>query len=128
MTIIQKEGKSHTNTDGLGRWPLDNVKSNPAYDPEVASKIPIRFMEIGRKKNFRFSEWAQTPDSEDTESEGTETPILGIRSYKLNNEFCSAVMNTYAKKKQCDILLQLLQQKYRIPELESQLEETWLRD
>ncbi|MBW0487068.1 hypothetical protein O181_026783 [Austropuccinia psidii MF-1] len=37
-------------------------------------------------------------------------------------------MKTYAKQKQCGILLQLLQQKYRIPELESQLEEPWLRD
>ncbi|MBW0548528.1 hypothetical protein O181_088243 [Austropuccinia psidii MF-1] len=34
MTIIYKEGKSHTNADGLSRWPPDNVKSNPAYDPE----------------------------------------------------------------------------------------------
>ncbi|MBW0545375.1 hypothetical protein O181_085090, partial [Austropuccinia psidii MF-1] len=31
MTIIYKEVKSHTNADGLSRWPLDNVKSNPAY-------------------------------------------------------------------------------------------------
>ncbi|MBW0523326.1 hypothetical protein O181_063041 [Austropuccinia psidii MF-1] len=37
-------------------------------------------------------------------------------------------MNTYSKHKQCSILLQLLQQKYRSPELESQLEEPWLRD
>ncbi|MBW0510323.1 hypothetical protein O181_050038 [Austropuccinia psidii MF-1] len=37
-------------------------------------------------------------------------------------------MMTYAKHKQCGILLQLLQQKYRSPELESQLEEPWLRD
>ncbi|MBW0569258.1 hypothetical protein O181_108973 [Austropuccinia psidii MF-1] len=44
MTIIYKEGKSHTNADGLRRWPLDNVKRNPAYDPEVAAKIPIHFM------------------------------------------------------------------------------------
>ncbi|MBW0581769.1 hypothetical protein O181_121484 [Austropuccinia psidii MF-1] len=50
MTIIYKEGKSHTNGDGLSRWPLDNVKSNPAYDPEVAAKIPIHFMEIDRRK------------------------------------------------------------------------------
>ncbi|MBW0493905.1 hypothetical protein O181_033620 [Austropuccinia psidii MF-1] len=56
--IIYKEGKSHTNADGLSIWPLDNVKSNPAYDPEVAAKIPIRFMEIDMRKNFRFSEWA----------------------------------------------------------------------
>ncbi|MBW0526769.1 hypothetical protein O181_066484 [Austropuccinia psidii MF-1] len=78
MTIIYKEGESHTNADGLIRWLLDNVKSNPAYDPEVAVKIPIHFMEIDRKKNFRFSEWA--PDSGNTNSEGTETPILGISS------------------------------------------------
>ncbi|MBW0582225.1 hypothetical protein O181_121940 [Austropuccinia psidii MF-1] len=54
MTIIYKEGKIHTNTDGLRRWPLDNVKSNPAYDPEVSAKIPIHFMEIDRKKTSDF--------------------------------------------------------------------------
>ncbi|MBW0531981.1 hypothetical protein O181_071696 [Austropuccinia psidii MF-1] len=130
MTIIYKEGKSHTNADGLSRWPLDNVKSNPAYDPEVAAKIPIHFMEVDRKKNFRFSEWAPesgTLDSGNTDSEGTETPILGISSSELHNEFFSAVLKSYAKHKQCGILLQLLQQKYRSPELESQLEEPWLR-
>ncbi|MBW0481728.1 hypothetical protein O181_021443 [Austropuccinia psidii MF-1] len=66
MNIIYKEGKSHTNSDGLRRWPLDNVKHNPAYDPEVAAKTFIHFMEIEKKKNFRFSEWApegSTPDS-----------------------------------------------------------------
>ncbi|MBW0518755.1 hypothetical protein O181_058470 [Austropuccinia psidii MF-1] len=90
MTIIYKEGKSHTNADGLSRGPLDNVKSNPAYDPEVSAKIPIHFMEIDRKKNFRISEWAPecgTLDSGNTESEGTETPILGISSSELQNEF-----------------------------------------
>ncbi|MBW0523847.1 hypothetical protein O181_063562 [Austropuccinia psidii MF-1] len=130
MTIIYKEGKSHTNEDGLSRWPLDNVKSNPAYDPEVAAKIPIHFMEIDRRRNFRFSEWAPgsgTLDSGNTDSEGTETPILGISSSELHNEFFSAVLKSYAKHKQCGILLQLLQQKYRSPELESQLEEPWLR-
>ncbi|MBW0541522.1 hypothetical protein O181_081237 [Austropuccinia psidii MF-1] len=61
-------------------------------------------MGIDRRKNFRFSEWAPgsgTLDSGSTASEGTETP--------------------------CGILLQLLQQKYRSPELEAQLEEPWLR-
>ncbi|MBW0569396.1 hypothetical protein O181_109111 [Austropuccinia psidii MF-1] len=90
MTIIYTEGKSHTNADGLSRWALDNVKSNPAYDPEVAAKIPIHFMEINRKKNFRFSEWApesSTLESVNTDSEGTETPILGISSSELHNEF-----------------------------------------
>ncbi|MBW0581767.1 hypothetical protein O181_121482 [Austropuccinia psidii MF-1] len=56
LTIIYKEGKSHTNADGLSRWPLDNVKSTPAHDHEAAAKIPIHFMEIDRRKNFRFSE------------------------------------------------------------------------
>ncbi|MBW0545201.1 hypothetical protein O181_084916 [Austropuccinia psidii MF-1] len=37
-------------------------------------------------------------------------------------------MNTYSKHKWCGILLQILQQKYMNPALESQLEETWLRD
>ncbi|MBW0536089.1 hypothetical protein O181_075804 [Austropuccinia psidii MF-1] len=74
MTIIYKEGKSHINADGLSRWPLDNVKSNPAYDPEAAAKIPIHFMEIDRRKNFRFSEWepeSGTLGSGNTDSEGT---------------------------------------------------------
>ncbi|MBW0546756.1 hypothetical protein O181_086471 [Austropuccinia psidii MF-1] len=88
MTIIYKEGKSHTNADGLSRWPLDNVKSNPAYDPEVAAKIPINFMEIDRRRNFSVSEWAPGSGTLD---------------------------------------IQLLQQQYRSPELESQLEEPWLR-
>ncbi|MBW0547889.1 hypothetical protein O181_087604 [Austropuccinia psidii MF-1] len=131
MTNIYKEGESHTNADGLSRWQLDNFKSNPAYDPEVAPKIPIHFMEIDRKKNLRFSEWGPesgTSDSGNTDSEGTETPILEISSLKLNNEFFNAVMKTYAKHKKCGILLKLLQKKYRSPELESQLEEPWLRD
>ncbi|MBW0579524.1 hypothetical protein O181_119239 [Austropuccinia psidii MF-1] len=47
-------------------------------------------MEIDRKKNFRLSEWAPesgTPDSGNTNSEGTETPILGISSSELHTEF-----------------------------------------
>ncbi|MBW0471463.1 hypothetical protein O181_011178 [Austropuccinia psidii MF-1] len=93
---------------------MDNVKSNPAYDPEVAAKIPIHFMEIDGRKNFRFSEWASgrvTPDSGDTDSEGTETPILGIGSSELHDDFISTLMKTNSKHKQCGILLQLLQQK-----------------
>ncbi|MBW0474641.1 hypothetical protein O181_014356 [Austropuccinia psidii MF-1] len=130
INIIYKEGKSHTNADGLSRWSLDNFKSNPAYSFEVAANIPIHLIEIGRRKNFRSYEWEQesgTPDNEDTESEGKESPILGIGSLELHNELFSAVMKTYAKHKQCGKLLQILQQKYRNPELESQLEEPWLR-
>ncbi|MBW0525122.1 hypothetical protein O181_064837 [Austropuccinia psidii MF-1] len=88
-------------------------------------------MKTDRRKSFRFSEWASesgTLDSEYTESEGTETPILGISSSELHNEFFSSVVKTNAKQKQCGILLQLLQKKYRSPELESQIEEPWLRD
>ncbi|MBW0546438.1 hypothetical protein O181_086153 [Austropuccinia psidii MF-1] len=88
-------------------------------------------MEIDRRKNFQFFEWAPergTPDSGNTDSGGTETPILGISSSELHNEFFNAVMKKYAKHKQCGILLQLLQQKYRIAGLESQLEEPLLRD
>ncbi|MBW0471760.1 hypothetical protein O181_011475 [Austropuccinia psidii MF-1] len=104
MTIKYKEGKSHTNEDGLSRWTLDNVKSNPAYDPEVGAKISIHYMEIDRRKKFRFSEWAPesgTPDSEDTEgTEGIGTNILGIRSSELHNKVFSALMKTYSKNKQ----------------------------
>ncbi|MBW0565447.1 hypothetical protein O181_105162 [Austropuccinia psidii MF-1] len=131
ITIIYKEGKSHTNADGLRRWQLDNVKSSPAYDPEVGAKIHIHFMEIERRKKFRFSEWepeSGTPNSGETDSEGTANPILGISSSELHNEFFNAMMKTYVKHKQCGILFQLLQQKYRSAELESQLEEPWLRD
>ncbi|MBW0490489.1 hypothetical protein O181_030204 [Austropuccinia psidii MF-1] len=83
------------------------------------------------RKNFKFSECAQesgTPDSGNAVQERTETPILGINSSELKNGFFNSVMRTYAKDKQCGILLQLLQQKYGSPELESQLEEPWLRD
>ncbi|MBW0551826.1 hypothetical protein O181_091541 [Austropuccinia psidii MF-1] len=120
IIIIYKEGKIHTNADGLSRWPLGNVKRNPSYDPEVAFKIPIHFMEIDRKKNFRFYEWAPasgTLDSGNTDSEGTENPILGISFSELHNEFFSAVLKSYSKHKQFCILPQILQQKYRSPEL-----------
>ncbi|MBW0570273.1 hypothetical protein O181_109988 [Austropuccinia psidii MF-1] len=87
-------------------------------------------MEIDRRKNFRFSEWVPeggTLDNGNTDSEGTETPILGISSSELHKQFFSSVLKSYAKHKQCGLLLQLLQQKYRSPELESQLQEPWLR-
>ncbi|MBW0527875.1 hypothetical protein O181_067590 [Austropuccinia psidii MF-1] len=112
MIITYKEGKSYTHADGLSRWPLDNVKRNSGYDPEVAAKITIHFMEIDRKKNLRFAEWAPetgTPHSGNNSSEGTDTPILGISSSELHTEFLNAVMYTYAKQNQCGILLQLLQ-------------------
>ncbi|MBW0550144.1 hypothetical protein O181_089859 [Austropuccinia psidii MF-1] len=88
-------------------------------------------MEIYKRKNLIFSQWASvsgTSNSGDTDSEGTETPILGISSSELHNELFNAVLNTYVKHKECGILLQLLQQKHSSPELEFQLEEPWFRD
>ncbi|MBW0506876.1 hypothetical protein O181_046591 [Austropuccinia psidii MF-1] len=89
ITIVYKEVISHTNADGLSRWPLVNLKRKPAYHPEVAAKIPIHLVEIDRKKNFKFSEGAperHAPDSGNTYSEGTETPILGISFIALQNK------------------------------------------
>ncbi|MBW0567298.1 hypothetical protein O181_107013 [Austropuccinia psidii MF-1] len=88
MKIIYKEGTSHTNSDGLGRWPLDNVKSNPAYDPEVEAKILIKFIEIDRRRQFRFSEWESgsgTPDTDHIGQKETETFILVIDFSELHN-------------------------------------------
>ncbi|MBW0477288.1 hypothetical protein O181_017003 [Austropuccinia psidii MF-1] len=82
-----------------GHWIMSK---ETAYDPEVAAKITIHFLQIDRKKNFRFSKWAPesgTPDSGHTYSEGTETPILGTSSSEWNNELLNAVMNTYSKHK-----------------------------
>ncbi|MBW0498228.1 hypothetical protein O181_037943 [Austropuccinia psidii MF-1] len=110
---------------------MDNLKSNAADDPEVASKIPIYLMELDRRKNLKFSECEPeygTSDSNNTDPERTETPMLGISSSELHNEFFSSVTKPYSKQKQYRILLQLLQQKHMSPELESHLEEPWLRD
>ncbi|MBW0481775.1 hypothetical protein O181_021490 [Austropuccinia psidii MF-1] len=76
-------------------------------DPEVATNIPIHFIVIDRKMNFRFSEWAPesgTLDSGSTDSEGTETPILGLeepwlRAYK-NNKFVLIDGLFYHREKQ----------------------------
>ncbi|MBW0496612.1 hypothetical protein O181_036327 [Austropuccinia psidii MF-1] len=54
MTIIYKEGEIHKNACGISQFPLENVTINPAYYLEVDAKIPINFMEVDRKKNFRF--------------------------------------------------------------------------
>ncbi|MBW0490702.1 hypothetical protein O181_030417 [Austropuccinia psidii MF-1] len=70
------EEKSNTNADVLSRWPLDNFKSNSAYDAEVAAKIPIHFMEIDRRKNFRFSTWAPgSGTSDNNQSEPGEKKL-----------------------------------------------------
>ncbi|MBW0469462.1 hypothetical protein O181_009177 [Austropuccinia psidii MF-1] len=87
-------------------------------------------MEIDRSKNFRFSEWAPESGTQNTklsEPDGKETLILAISSSDIHKEFLNSAMKNSSKHKQCSILLQLLQQKYRSPELESQSEEPWLR-
>ncbi|MBW0555733.1 hypothetical protein O181_095448 [Austropuccinia psidii MF-1] len=90
------------------RWQLDNVKSKAHYCPGVAAKIPNHFMEIYRRRSFKFSEWAPgsgTPDTHLSEPEGTKTPVLGISASELNTELFDSVMKTYGKNKQCGILL-----------------------
>ncbi|MBW0544811.1 hypothetical protein O181_084526 [Austropuccinia psidii MF-1] len=88
MTIIYKEVRIHTNADGLGRWPLDNVKSNPPYKAQVSAKISTHIMEMNRKTSFKFLSWAPGIDTTDTdyiEPEERGTPILGISSSELCN-------------------------------------------
>ncbi|MBW0534370.1 hypothetical protein O181_074085 [Austropuccinia psidii MF-1] len=83
-------------------------------------------MKLDRRKNFEFSEGA--PRFGTSDSNNTETPILGIIASELHNCFLISVTKTYSEHKWCSILLQILQKKYRSPELESQLEGPWLRD
>ncbi|MBW0497783.1 hypothetical protein O181_037498 [Austropuccinia psidii MF-1] len=128
MSIRYKEGTSPTNAADLSILPLENVKINLAYDSQADAKIPIHFMEIDRRKNFTFSEWAAEfgiSDSNETKPEGTETPILRTTSSDLNNKFFSSVIKTCAKHKHCSIMLQLLHQRYRSLKLEFHLEEPW---
>ncbi|MBW0501286.1 hypothetical protein O181_041001 [Austropuccinia psidii MF-1] len=88
-------------------------------------------MEIDTNGNFKFSEWepgSGTPGIDYIGSEGTETPTLGISSSELQNKFFDSVHGYYAKRNHSSILMSLLQQNYRSPELESQLEEPWVTD
>ncbi|MBW0490778.1 hypothetical protein O181_030493 [Austropuccinia psidii MF-1] len=83
MTITYKEGKGYTNADGFRRWPLDNVKSNPAYYPEVAAKLPIHFMEIDRMWHI------VTTTSTEVQEPRTGIPArrTWLRDYKDNKFF-----------------------------------------
>ncbi|MBW0465007.1 hypothetical protein O181_004722 [Austropuccinia psidii MF-1] len=86
--------KRNTNADGLSRWPLDNVTINPAYYPEVFAKVPVNFMEIDSRRNFKLSRWAPGKGTQDTDHIGpeeTETHISGISSSELHNEFFNLV-------------------------------------
>ncbi|MBW0466845.1 hypothetical protein O181_006560 [Austropuccinia psidii MF-1] len=98
MTIIYKEGRVHTNADGLSRFSLATVQTNPAYDPEVAAKMLIHFMEIYRRKKFRFSQWAPesgTPDTLLSEPDRKETPILRYRSLELESQLKKPWLRDY---------------------------------
>ncbi|MBW0539370.1 hypothetical protein O181_079085 [Austropuccinia psidii MF-1] len=131
MTIIYKERKNQTNADGLSRWPPDNLKRNTSYDPEVSAKMTIHIIEIDRKRNFKFSEWAPGSGTLDTDHIGKEekqTPILRIHTSELHKEFFNQVKKYHAKNKQCSILMSLWQHNFRSSELEYQLEEPWVRD
>ncbi|MBW0569370.1 hypothetical protein O181_109085 [Austropuccinia psidii MF-1] len=47
MTIVNKPGNFHNNTDGLRRWSLANNPDNPAYVPlEEEAKIPIEGINV----------------------------------------------------------------------------------
>ncbi|MBW0565636.1 hypothetical protein O181_105351 [Austropuccinia psidii MF-1] len=46
MNITYNKLKSHTNADGLSRWPLGNSKRDPSYDPEGEAKIPMENLQI----------------------------------------------------------------------------------
>ncbi|MBW0475069.1 hypothetical protein O181_014784 [Austropuccinia psidii MF-1] len=94
MTTGYKEGKGHTNEDGLSRWPLNNDQAISAYYLEKRAKIPIQYMEIDRKRNFELSIWALYNDPTNPEQsfeEYEEVAILGIRSSNLNTEFLKLV-------------------------------------
>ncbi|MBW0515669.1 hypothetical protein O181_055384 [Austropuccinia psidii MF-1] len=131
INIIYKGGKRNTNEDSLSRWPLDNVNRNLACVPKVALKIPIHFMKVDRRTNYRFSEWESesgTLNNGNNELEEKETPTIGKSSSEIHPEFFNSVIKSYTKHLQCSILILLLQKEYRSPVLESQLEEPWLRN
>ncbi|MBW0469851.1 hypothetical protein O181_009566 [Austropuccinia psidii MF-1] len=131
MTIIYKEGKVNTNADGLNRFPLKNNKANTAYDPESGAKIQMKYMEIYRKRKFKLLNLGFQNDPTNPAQrleEDKELPILGIIPSKLNIELLRVVQKSYKKQNQCSILTQSLEQKYRSPEMESQLEEPWLKN
>ncbi|MBW0538579.1 hypothetical protein O181_078294 [Austropuccinia psidii MF-1] len=121
------------------------IKNAPAHfqrmmDTTFKEEILEGWMVIYIDDNIKYSETLEdlvqyidrvlksgTLDSGNTDSEGTEIPILGKSSTELHKDFFSVVLKSHAKHKQCGRLLQLLQQKYCSPEVDAQLEEPWLR-
>ncbi|MBW0497951.1 hypothetical protein O181_037666 [Austropuccinia psidii MF-1] len=88
-------------------------------------------MKINRKRNFKLSEWEPASGMLDTDHIGpeeTEKRISEISSLEIHNEFFNSATKSYAKHKQCSILISLLQQTYRIQGLESQIGEPWVRE
>ncbi|MBW0460374.1 hypothetical protein O181_000089 [Austropuccinia psidii MF-1] len=83
MTIIYKEGKSHTNADGLSRWPLDNVKSNSVF-PVCLVKPYFQTEEDrfpSRKKNPTPIEIVEVEDCP-----GPVKKIIKARKIRLNGK------------------------------------------
>ncbi|MBW0541182.1 hypothetical protein O181_080897 [Austropuccinia psidii MF-1] len=57
MTIADKDGNIHKNSDGLSRLPLPNNIDNPAYVPEEASpQIPIEGISVTDLNTTFFEE------------------------------------------------------------------------
>ncbi|MBW0521325.1 hypothetical protein O181_061040 [Austropuccinia psidii MF-1] len=55
MIIIYKEGKIQKHEDGLGRWTLNNDKSNPSNDMDIGTKTPRQYIHFVRKRHFKLS-------------------------------------------------------------------------
>ncbi|MBW0480582.1 hypothetical protein O181_020297 [Austropuccinia psidii MF-1] len=57
MTLVQKHGNIHKNSDGQRRWPLPNNIDNPSYVPEGASpQIPIEGISVTELNTAFFEE------------------------------------------------------------------------
>ncbi|MBW0468769.1 hypothetical protein O181_008484 [Austropuccinia psidii MF-1] len=69
----------------LEGWIVVYIDDNIIYSETWEDHVQYIYRVLTRKKNFRFSQWA--PESGNTSSEGTETPILEISSSELHTEF-----------------------------------------
>ncbi|MBW0572852.1 hypothetical protein O181_112567 [Austropuccinia psidii MF-1] len=65
MSIVNKDGNVHKNSDGPSRWPLPNDIDNPAYVPEEAlPQIPIEGI-IVTDLNITFGEEVRNSYTQD---------------------------------------------------------------
>ncbi|MBW0483156.1 hypothetical protein O181_022871 [Austropuccinia psidii MF-1] len=129
MTVIYNEVQSNKNEYVLSRWLVDNFKSNLSFGPGVAEEVTTNFMDVYRKKNFRFSKLAPQSGTlviGDAATEDKEKLILRICSLEIHAGFVNSVHRSYTKHKPFGILTSLLKQEHKIAELESHLEKPWL--